>query len=65
MTLKVDDFCPSLDAMTLLEFRNDAFQAWMDAPGHQHPSWVGYYRRLARLLDHARATREGIRLPLN
>ena len=65
MTLKVDDFCPPLDAMTLLEFRNDAFKAWIDSPAHQNSSWFGYYRRLAGLLDHARATREGIRLPLN
>lgn len=65
MALKLQEFCPPVDAMTLLEFRNDAFQAWMDAPGHQHASWVGYYRRLARLVDHARQLKYPIRLPVS
>ncbi|MBV8684443.1 MAG: hypothetical protein JO111_16320 [Caulobacteraceae bacterium] len=64
MTLKVHDFCPPLDAMTLLEFRDDAFQAWVESPDHQNENWFGYYRRVARLLDHSRALKEQIRLSL-
>ena len=50
MLLKLRDFCPPVDAVTLLQFRSDAYQAWMDSPPHQN-EWLNEYRLIGDLLD--------------
>ncbi|HEY2049554.1 MAG TPA: hypothetical protein VGH03_09435 [Caulobacteraceae bacterium] len=65
MLLKSQDFCPPLDATTLLEFRSDAYQACAKAPDNQQASWLAYYRQLSCLLDHAHSRRDWIGPSLN
>ena len=50
MMLKLRDFCPPVDAVTLLQFRGDAYQAWMGAPPHQN-DWLNEYKMIGDLLD--------------
>jgi hypothetical protein len=55
MTLKVIEFCPSVDALTLLQFRSEAFQAWRDAPLHQDDGWRQNHSLITDLLEQAGA----------
>jgi hypothetical protein len=52
MMLKSIDFCPPVDALTLLQFRSDAYQAWCRAPRHQN-HWLTEYLLIGELLDQA------------
>ena len=52
MILKLIDFCPPVDALTLLQFRSDAFQAWCTAPDHQN-QWRAEYMLISELLGEA------------
>lgn len=51
MTLKTLEFCPAVDAVTLLQFRTEAFLAWLDAPSHQDDTWLQEYREIADMVD--------------
>jgi hypothetical protein len=52
MILKSIDFCPPVDALTLLQFRTDAFRAWGAAPSHQN-HWRAEYLLISQLLSEA------------
>ena len=52
MTLKLIDFCPPVDELTLLQFKSDAFQAWCGAPDHQS-QWRAEYLLINELLGEA------------
>jgi hypothetical protein len=49
MMLKSIDFCPPVDALTLLQFRSDTFWAWCTAPDHQS-QWREEYLLIGQLL---------------
>lgn len=53
MTRKLIDFCPPVDALTLLQFRSDTFRAWCAAPDHQS-QWRVEYRLISELLCETR-----------
>jgi hypothetical protein len=55
MILTAAEFCPSVDALTLLQFRSEAFQAWMAAPSHQDDEWRQAYGLISALLEDAKA----------
>jgi hypothetical protein len=55
MTTTVTAFCPSVDALTLLQLRSEAFQAWMAAPSHQEDTWRRAYALTSVLLAQASA----------
>ena len=52
MMLKLIDFCPPVDALTLLQFRSDAFRAWCTAPDHQ-TEWRAAHQLIGELLQQA------------
>ena len=39
MMRKTREFCPDVDAVTLLQFRSEAFRAWLASPAHQDEIW--------------------------
>jgi hypothetical protein len=53
MTLTAKDFCPNVDALTLLQFRSEAFQTWREAPANQDATWLDEYGLIADLLEQA------------
>lgn len=61
MTLKLIDFCPPVDVLTLLQFRSDTFRAWCAAPDHQR-QWSAEYRLISELL--CEACNGPVKLPL-
>jgi len=50
MTPTLTDFCPSVDALTLLQFRSEALQALRAAPSHQQDQWRQAHALIAALL---------------
>jgi hypothetical protein len=54
MSLKLIEFCPPIDAETLLQFRGDAYQAMQRAPLNQK-HWVEEYALIGKLLEQAGA----------
>lgn len=52
--LTLDDFCPALDQNTLLQFRDDAYHAWMMAPQEQEEFWQRDYALVCQLLETAK-----------
>jgi len=52
MMLKLIDFCPPVDALTLLQFRSDALRAWCTAPDHQ-TEWRAEHLLISELLGQA------------
>jgi hypothetical protein len=55
MTLTLEEFCPPVDALTLLQFRSDAYQAWVNAPSQQDAGWLMEYKLINDLLELAGA----------
>ena len=54
-TEKLQEFCPIVDALTLVQFQNDALQAWMICPSTQDEYWLREYGALTDLLARASA----------
>jgi len=52
MSLKLIEFCPPVDAVTLLQFRADAYQAMDWAPQNQK-HWSDEYNLIGKLLEQA------------
>jgi hypothetical protein len=63
MTLTLNDFCPPADALTLLKFRGEAFQAWQSAPQQQGDIWLREYSLITELLGQASAGPVKLDLP--
>jgi hypothetical protein len=55
MTLTPEDFCPSVDAVTLLQFRSEALQAWRNAPPTQKGDWLNEYGLISDLPEQSGA----------
>jgi hypothetical protein len=55
MTPTLTDFCPSVDALTLLQFRSEALQALRTGPSHQEHQWREAHALITVLLARAAA----------
>jgi hypothetical protein len=53
MTSTITQFCPSVDALTLLQLRSEALHAWREAPAHQKDGWRQNQELIAALLEQA------------
>jgi hypothetical protein len=63
MTMTLKDFCPPADALTLLQFRSEAFQAWQGAPHQQGDIWLKEHGLITELLEQASAGPVKLDLP--
>ncbi|MBV8682025.1 MAG: hypothetical protein JO111_04060 [Caulobacteraceae bacterium] len=55
MTLNLESICPTVDPITLLQFRSDALQTWTEAPLNQREFWLKDFRFLGELLEKSAA----------
>lgn len=59
MPATLEKFCPALDPQILLQFRGDAYQAWIAAPEDQKDFWREEYMLISDLLDDIRSRLPG------